>query len=120
MIQQKNIHTLIKAVIIVLIVLPLSLPCTVKREIKRIFNIPVAAHPFKSNRTITVCSTFSAEHTRNSSVTIQKKKEVFTNPFFYSIGFQKILFFALYPPIVLEKEPAGSVPLYILHRQYRS
>lgn len=106
-----------KSTVIVLVAIIGCLPCTTKREIKQVFNVPISQfeHSAKPNKAI-VCQTITQE-LRESALSFEKKD---AQQFEHSAKFNK---FPAYPSIqanfsVRENNFPASVPIYIFHEQY--
>ncbi len=114
--MKKSISFIFTHAVIILVMAFVSLPCSVKREIKQALNIPVS-HSEKPNQTI-VCTAFVQEENRGISVSSQKKelkkKQLRATGFAFletSVLHQSVFAF----PGINRPSP---VPIYILHEQY--
>lgn len=110
-------HIFIKAAII-LMAFSICLPCSVKREIKQILDIPVSnlANTTKPNKTL-VCQVFLKEITKKVSVSYQKKTPQ-KHPFNSFVAFFQNNIFKQHAVSFVEIQIATPVPIYILHEQY--
>ncbi len=94
------------------------LPCSVKREIKQVLNVPVAPleHSQKPNKTV-ICHTFAKEENQKVSVSCQQKDvQKYHDTFgftFYQTNLLQHNIFAF-----SESKISAPVPIYILHEQY--
>lgn len=102
---------------LVMIVL-LCLPCSIKREFKQALNIPVAPieHAQKTNKTA-VCNTIATIEKQHHTVSSKQKRLPKLTPH---------LEFVLTPANLIqfnvftfsESKSSSAVPIYILHEQY--
>jgi len=105
-------------VTIILMVFCLCLPCTVKREIKQVLNIPaaLAEHSEKPDKT-GACPSFTKRKKQTKTFSYLKKDtQIYPYGFGFSFSQAAVLQLNvfLYPKI---KKPS-SVLIYILHEQY--
>ncbi|MFH6967195.1 hypothetical protein [Flavobacterium sp. FlaQc-28] len=116
--MKGSIRYIFTNAIIILMMVFVCLPCSVKREVKQALNIPVASleHSEKPNKTI-VCHTFTKGKTQKVSVSCQNKdiqKPYYTFDFAF---YQNNLLQHNRLPFS-ETNLSALVPIYILHEQY--
>lgn len=117
--MKGSIRHIFTNAIIMLMAVFVCLPCSVKREIKQAFDIPVthSEHSEQPNKAI-VCLTFTKKENQKVSISYQKKV---LPKHHYKFGFAfyqtDVSLHTIFPHAEI-KIPA-SVPIYILHEQYR-
>lgn len=114
--MKKSISFIFTHAVIILVMAFVSLPCSVKREIKQALNIPVS-HSEKPNQAI-VCATFIQEE--NRSISISGKKKDVEKQHLQASGFVFRETTALHHPAFPFPgiNHPSPVPIYILHEQY--
>lgn len=105
-------------ILILLIAVLVCLPCTIKREIKQAFSIPVAQlnDSVKLNK-IAVCSTGERDTYIGISVVSKKNQAEYNYHSIYTNAFPKKNVQNLSSPLQ-EGQQVAFVPIYILHEQY--
>jgi hypothetical protein len=116
--MKGGIRHIFTKTIIILMTIFVSLPCTVKREVKQALNIPLSSleHSQKPNKAI-VCQNFTKDKNQNLSVSYHKKnilKSHDSNPF----ALQQIQQLKHDSFLFSKTKINAPVPIYILHEQY--
>ncbi len=111
-------HHFYKKVIVFLLAALVCLPCTVKREIKQAFDIPVAQLNFfeKANKA-TLCPMGVQDNSSKISIAATKKLAASHYPTIAGNFCREKYLSCLMPPGQREQK-TDIVPIYILHEQY--
>jgi|SRR5690554_1595961 len=99
--------------LIVILMISLTVPCSAKQDIKKVLNIPAYENVEKPNKT-TTCQTVTEKSSQKTSV-VQKK---ITQQDFFQAFYPSLTKKLSYLPIA-ERTLSSTVPIYILHEQYR-
>lgn len=113
--KESTWHFLTKSLILLIMVF-VAIPCTLKREFKQGLNIPLITWEESDRSTKNVaCQSVTGEKLRKNSTSFQLKNVCFKHP-----QINVIQGFALIEKSAIVHEAPGykTVPLHILHEQY--
>jgi hypothetical protein len=115
--QLKNRHIFSKS-ILVLMMLLLCLPCSVKQEVKLALDIPISNldSSAKPNQLVT-CQNLTQDVSQTYSIPFQKK-EIQSLDYTSFIDFQLSTVSYRYEAYTSKNDIPSTVPIYILHEQY--
>lgn len=113
-----RIRHILSKTIIILLVLFVALPCSVKREIKQALNVPVADWGSTGKaKPSSLCQGHTKELSQTSSISFAKK-ELKANPVNVFFSFQQALTAYPHHSSFSRTLASSGIPIYQLHRQY--
>jgi hypothetical protein len=116
--MQYGIKNILSRTLIVLMLIFVCLPCTAKREIKLVLDIPVNQLKNNLNTDSSVCFITIDKTAKKVSGLLQKHGLKNTYSSRFAVFQQTVISFTTPKTSVREKKTFKIIPVYLLHEQY--